>query len=264
MTNEKIRVPWHQLTAYFTANKKILRLISLPKGYETVFIYLYLICKCTESRNKTGEILPDTGSGSPVSKSIAMETGISEDIVINAFSELQKRKMIRVENDTVFIDSYAEYNGDCGKNWIALPADFYRKAKIIYLRGIEKTGFQLIFIYLSMLCRCKLEDDSGILKVPEGDLFWTKEVFAAIFGCSEEVAETAMKEFEYAELITVNEDTITINDWERYYKPSASERVKQSAERKQISKAKNKKRLIGERNGRVYKYPEESVSEISA
>jgi len=133
--------------------------------------------------------------------------------------------------------------------WIKITTDIFDDNKIVLLEQ-SKNGDAFIVIWFKLLCLAGRDNNGGILTMND-KIPYTNEMLATIFRKPAKMVSKALAEFEKYGMIQINDDIITIPNWEKHQNVEQLERIKEQARKRQEKFRKKKASHVESENSNV-------------
>ena len=125
--------------------------------------------------------------------------------------------------------------------WIKIVTDVFDDEKILLIETLPEAD-SIIVIWFKMLCLAGKQNNSGVFMM-NNRIPFTEEMFATIFRRPLNTVRLALNTFEEFGMIAVEDNVVTIPNWEKHQSIDKLEKLKEQS-RKSSLKYRAKQKLI--------------------
>ena len=129
--------------------------------------------------------------------------------------------------------------------WIKIVTDVFDDEKILLIETLPEAD-SIIVIWFKMLCLAGKQNNSGVFMM-NNRIPFTEEMFATIFRRPLNTVRLALNTFEEFGMIAVEDNVVTIPNWEKHQSIDKIEKLKEQT-RKRVAQHREKQKLLANCN----------------
>lgn len=145
--------------------------------------------------------------------------------------------------------------------WIKITTDIFSDEKILLIEQMPDAD-SLLVIWFKLLCMAGKENNYGVFMM-RNRMPYTEEMLATIFRRPLNTVRLALSTFEAFGMIEIDDEIITIPNWEKHQNIEGMEKVReQNRIRKQRQRERQKQLLLAENSGHVTSRDSHAIDKI--